>query len=262
MRTISLLAALALSLGAEPLLAQTLTSVVPEAAEPGDLIVLRGTGLGSVTQVQFTGTVGGFVGIWNVVVAPTSVSPTEVRAIVPTFNNFVGPAAVPPSSPFGSVKVSSSNQLKFYFMEEKHGQVTTPGQGTTQSNGERAVIHFALSGGEPVSSNPTFAPRIGLAVPGAVPVLGVGQQAPMPFLPIGDGTLTLNLSSPLYAMIVGAPVDAAGNSGVALPIPQICPSPSGTFEDPVCGVPVALQWGMIDPVTQTLVVSTGMCGTL
>ena len=38
--------------------------------------------------------------------------------------------------------------------------------------------------------------------------------------------------------------------------------PTGTFEDPVCGVPVALQWGMIDPVTQTLAVSNGMFVTL
>lgn len=256
------LAALALALGAGSFHAQTLTSVVPAAAEPGDLVVLRGSGLGAVTTVRFTGTVGGFVGIWDVDVAPTSVSPTEVRAIVPLFNNFVGPAAVPPSSPFGTVMVTGSNQLKFYFMEEKHGQVTTPGIGTTQSNGERAVCFFDLGGGEPVSDNPTFAPRIGLAVPSALPVLGVAQQATPPFIPIGDGTLTLNLSFAFFALVVGPPVDAFGSSGVALPIPQVCPMPSGTFEDPVCGFPVALQWAMIDPVSQTLVVSNGMFVTL
>jgi len=193
MRSISLLAAMALLLGGSAS-AQALTSVIPTAAEPGDLVVLRGSGLSGATMVRFTGVVGGFVGVWNVDVAPLSVSPTEVRAIVPLFNNFVGPAAVPPSSPFGSVRVNGSNELKFYFMEEKHGQVTTPGDGTTQSNGERSVCYFDLGGGEPVSNNPTFAPRLGLGMPFALPVLGVGQQATPPFLPIGDGTLTLNLS--------------------------------------------------------------------
>lgn len=255
----------ALVCGAGLTQAQTLTSVIPAAAEPGDLVVLRGSGLSGVSKVVFQGVVGGFVGVWSVSAAPTSVSDNEVRCLVPLLNNFVGPAAVPPSSPFGKVSVvisSPSNQLDFYFMEEKHGQVTTPGQGTTQSNGERAVSSFVLSGGEPVSNNPSFKPQLGLGVPGAVPVLIVGQQASPPFFPIGDGTLTIDFNLAFFALVVGPPVDAAGSSSVALPIPKVCPNPTGTFEDPVCGLPVALQWGMIDPVTQSLVVSNGMFVTL
>jgi hypothetical protein len=38
--------------------------------------------------------------------------------------------------------------------------------------------------------------------------------------------------------------------------------PSGTTEDPVCGVPVALQWGMLDPTSATFAVSSGMFVTL
>jgi hypothetical protein len=262
----TLLATTLLALSASFAQAQTLTAIVPEAAEPGDLVVLQGSGLAGVTQVRFTGVVGGFVGIWNVSVAPLSVSATEVRALVPTFNNFVGPAAVPPSDPFGKVSTTgpggSSNQLDFYFMEEKHGQVTTPGQGTTQSNGERAVCHFALGGGEPVSDNPSFKPLLGLGVPGAIPVLAVGHQASEPFLPIGDGTLTIDFGATIFALIVGGPVDPSGAASVALPIPKVCPMPTGTTEDPVCGFPVALQWGMLDPVTQLLVVSNGLFVTL
>jgi hypothetical protein len=245
--------------------AQSLTSVIPAAAEPGDLLVLRGSGLGSVVKVAFQGQVGGFVGVWNVSAAPLSVSANEVRVIVPLFNNFVGPAATPPSNPFGKVSVigtGTSNQLDFYFMEEKHGQVTTPGQGTTQSNGERPVCSFALTGGEPVSNNPNFTPVLGLGVTGALPVLVVGQQAIPPFLPIGDGALTINFSLATFAVVVGPPVDANGASAVALPIPKVCPMPTGTFEDPVCGFPVAFQWGMLDPVSQSLVVSNGMFVTL
>lgn len=250
---------------APTLSAQSISSIVPQAAEPGDLVVLRGTGLGATNQVRFTGVVGGFVGVWNVTVAPLSVSPTEVRAIVPLFNNFVGPAATPPSDPFGSVALlggAATPEAKFYFMEEKHGQVTTPGEGTTQSNGERAVGHFELSGGEPVSANASFAPRIGLAVPGALPFLAVGNQATPPFFPVGDGDLVIDFASPVFAILAAPAVDADGDAGIALPIPQICAMPSGTTEDPVCGVPVALQWATFDPATGAFAVSSGMFVTL
>jgi hypothetical protein len=151
---------------------------------------------------------------------------------------------------------------KIYFMEEKHGQVTTPGDGTTLSNGERAVCHFDLAGGEPVSDNASFEPRLGLAVPGALPFLAVGSQASPPFFPIGDGDLVIDLASPIFAVLAAPAVDANGDAGIALPIPPICPMPSGTTEDPVCGVPVALQWGMLDPTSATFAVSSGMFVTL
>ncbi len=266
MRTkILLLLPLAAGIAAASVSAQTISAVVPQAAEPGDLVVLRGTGLGATSQVRFTGQVGGFVGVWNVSVAPLSVSATEVRALVPTFNNFVGPAATPPSDPFGSVALvggMATPKADFYFMEEKHGQVTTPGAGTTLSNGERAVCHFDLGGGEPVSNNPAFAPRVGLAVPGTLPFLAVGNPATPPFFPIGDGDLVIDFTSPIFAVLTAPAVDANGDSGLALPIPKICPMPMGTFEDPVCGVPVALQWGFFNPTTGAFAVSSGMFVTL
>ena len=256
MRKFAFLAALFLGAGVTS--GQTLSSIVPEAAQNGDLVVLHGTGLAGTTLVRFTGNVGGFAGIWDIDVAPVSVSDTEVRAVVPQFSSFVGPAAVPPSSPFGSVSlVGTGASVKFYFMEEKHGQVTTPGIGTTQSNGERSVGHFDIAAGEPVQGNPNFTPKLGLAVPGALPVLAVGVQAPPPFLPIGDGELLVDLSSGFFALVVGPTVDAAGNSSVSLPLPPLC-IPPVTTEDPVCNFPVAMQWGMLDPASGSFVISSGM----
>ena len=86
---------------------QTLSRITPEAASPGDLVILTGMNLQNVTMVRFFASVGGFVGVWTVNVVPLSTSPTRVAAIVPAMAAFAPPNATPPGSPVGTVSAIS-----------------------------------------------------------------------------------------------------------------------------------------------------------
>ncbi|TAJ22177.1 MAG: hypothetical protein EPO68_03605, partial [Planctomycetota bacterium] len=44
--------------------AQQLDRAIPAVGEPNDLVILRGTGLGATTSVEFQAIVGGFTGVW------------------------------------------------------------------------------------------------------------------------------------------------------------------------------------------------------
>lgn len=142
---------------ASPAAAQTLDAALPASGGPGDLVILRGSGLSGVTAVHFTGSVGGFV----------------------------GPQAVPPSSPFGFLTLNGpwqpGPQLDFFFFEEPTQDVAKLGQGSTQTAGiGRAVTTFDIGKGGPkvvnsaaaapltvFMNNPNFVARLLSLDPGA-----------------------------------------------------------------------------------------------
>src|SRR5688572_5498018 len=120
--TRSLTPAIVLALaGIVPAQTPVIFKVIPEAAAPGNLIIITGTDLDQATHFFYTATVGGFVGVQNVPVPVSTATFGQATGIMPTVGSFTPPPASPAGSPFGSVSVrdvggSFSNSLQFYFM--------------------------------------------------------------------------------------------------------------------------------------------------
>ena len=217
--------------------AQTLDQAVPAAGGPGDLVILRGTGLAGVGQVQFTASVGGFAGFLTKPVTPLSATDTELRVTVPQFNAFVGPQAVPPSGPLGFLTITGpfggGPQLDFFFFEEPFFDLTTFGQGTTQSGGQgRPVTSFDIQLGPPkiidpasppfpaipnLIGNPNFTARLENASPAVPAVLLIGAPGTPPFFLFGDGELVLDPAAPFLLLPAGT-TDAQGGLSLGLPV--------------------------------------------
>ena len=211
---------------------QTITRATPEAASPGDLVILDGTALGGTTVVRFFASVGGFVGTWTVDVVPSSVSATQVTAVVPTMAGFAPPGAIPPGDPVGTITTlgpGTSNSLAFFYIQATP-TVTTLGTGTTQPGVlGKAVVGFTIAGGPPVPPNPGFTVTLENAVPFSVAFLALGFPESPPFPMVGDGTIVLDQS--MGIVFIGPFfVDGAGDVRVNLPIP------------PSLGITPALQW--------------------
>lgn len=231
--------------------AQTITRVTPEAAAPGDLVILTGPNLQGVSIVRFFATVGGFVGTWTVDVTPQSVSSTRVTALVPMMAAFAPPNATPPGNPVGTVQAinplgpSAPNTLSFFYMQAIP-TVTTAGLGTTQPGLGRPVVGFTIAGGPPVTGNAGFTLTLENAIPGAVAQIFVGAPDPAPSVMVGDGLVAIDLTQPFFSL-PSATVDAAGDVHLPLPIPT---SPLNfTF---------MLQWLEVDPATGQSYISNGL----
>lgn len=228
-------------LAALPAMAQpVIVSVLPEAASPGDRIVIAGSNLGGVTQVRFTAVVGGFVGITNVDVAPLAVSATEVTVVVPLVNSFTPPQATPPGDPLGTVRARTANgtlsaTLPFWYMEATFGQIRSAGAPTTQSSGRQAATSFVIAQGPPVPGNGAFTLTLDLG-PSSFPVLlAVGSEATPPLLPVGDGLVAIDTGLP-FAILQGLATDGSGRSLLPVPLPAA-----------PLGVSLVAQWAFIDP---------------
>jgi hypothetical protein len=242
---LSALAALAILAPAPS--AQTITRVVPDRGSAGDLIIIQGTNLDRTSRVDFTASVGGFLGSHTQGVAPFSVSSTEVRAIVPGGFFWAGPGSIG-LSPFGSLALDSvASPVPFMIYEGTYGILQSLGNGTTQSGGQgRAVVSYDNGGVVPASPAPGFTMRLENAVPGATCFLASSAPATPPYFPVGDGTLTLDLS-PIY--FINGPFAADGTGDVSHPLP-IPPGLSGTL---------ALQWAVLEPLSSVAIpVSNGL----
>lgn len=240
MKNIPLLALVLAATLADVPRAQSITKLIPEAAAPGDVLILEGANLGAAVSVEFVATVGGFTGVLTRGATPSSVSPTRVVVQVPRINAFTPPNAVPPGDPLGSVRILDSNgrmsnTVTFYFMEATFGAITTLGTGTTQPGGlGKPAVGFTLAGGPPVLGNATFTPALGNALPGSLGLFVLGVPATPPFPMIGDGTIVLDTSRPFGTLVL--PVSAQGEAQVTLPIPS---TPFGaTF---------LIQWAALAP---------------
>ncbi len=238
--------------------AQTISRVVPDAASPGDLVIVQGSGLGAVASVRFRATVGGFAGSWTVDVTPLSLSATALTVRVPQMAGFAPPTAVPPGDPMGRISIGASG-TRFFFLQGTFDprtnlapQSVTQGVGTTQSTGAgRPVVCFDLDGGAPVAGNAGFVFELENAVPASAATAVIGLPAPLPYLPIGDGTLTVGTA----VMVFVGPIatDAAGDARLPLPVPGA----------PVSSVDIALQWAVLDAgLAGGVAVSNGLRITL
>lgn len=251
-KSFNFVASVALLATASVLSAQTITSVTPEAAAPGDTIVIRGANLAAVTQVRFEAVVGGFVGISNVLVTASSVSATEVVATVPLINSFTPPNAVPPGSPLGNIRVRTgtgvlSNQRQFFFMEATFGQVTTTGNGTTQSNGRRAITSFTYSGGAPTPGNAAFVLTLDNAIPSSAAIVAFGLEGVPPYPLVSDGTVVIDIFQPYQVLPQTFVTDALGRATLPAPIPNVS-----------LGLSIAVQWAMVDGVSGAVEVAEAL----
>ncbi len=240
--------------------AQVVDRVIPNAAAPGDLITIQGTDLdGLVTTIDFTADVGGIPGVYTLSVVPIKISSTEVTAMVPTLG-FAPPAAARPGQPMGSVRVTadeiSSNELRLFYTQptlfSPVGRLSTPGMGTTQSNGDRAVVSFDLDEGPPTPGNNRFMMELENALPSVGAVLMLGSPGGRPFPRIGDGDFVLSGEMPIIFL---PPVltDGVGDASFRVPIPG-----PGPF-----GLTVTAQWVIIDSaLTGGVAVSNGLSFTL
>jgi hypothetical protein len=234
------LAALAFSFA--PLaVAQDVKSVTPVVADPGDTVVLTGTNLAGVDDVAFVATVGGFVGVWTVHVAPTSTSATEVVVVVPQINAFTPPQATPPGQLVGTIVASaggvSSPPVDFGFLESTFNEVRTLGVTGSDPVGFTPQIAFTLAGGVPKSPNPNFVATVTGQPPASLTYCVVGAVAQAPYLPLFGGELRID---PVwYQLLPGTPsLSLPGAASRALPIPP-----------GLDGVRIALQWLSLDPLT-------------
>ncbi len=210
--------------------AQTITRVVPEAAAPENLVIIRGTNLAGATHVRFFAVVGGFVGTWAFDQPVLSASANVVTVRVPNTFGFAPPNATPPGHPLGTVSVRSgatgTNTLEFFYLaatwvppKYTSPQTTTVGTGTTQSTGQgKPVVSFLLSGGPPQPGNAAFVMELENAVPNTTAALLIGFPSSLPFPMIGDGTLVVNLAAP-HIVLAPVGVGAQGDASAAVPVP-------------------------------------------
>ena len=242
--TLLFLCIFSLSLVAQP----TISRVTPAAASPGDLVIISGSGLGAATSVQFFAVVGGFVGVWTVNVIPSSQSPTRVTAVVPQMAGFAPPNAIPPGIALGTVAIvvpdplnpsgsTTTNLLPFHYLQAE-ATVTTLGTGSTQQQPGlgKAVIAFQIAGGAPIPGNNSFVLSCENSTPGSSGILAVGSPATTPYIPVGDGTLVIDLAAP-YILLQPFLSDANGDIFLPAAMP---PAPFG--------VSLSLQWGLFDPL--------------
>lgn len=236
--------------------AQSIQSIVPEVADPGDTIRILGADLASVDSVRFTALVGGFVGSWTINVPPGSASANELRVEVPLFNNFTPPDAVPPGQLVGSVRVASgaqlSNTLPFGYLESTFGAVSTQGTGGSAPAGFSARIGFALPGGLPQAGNAGFTARVDALPPTGIVRLGIGVPASAPFTPLFGGELRLDPALPFFIVPPSPSVPPFGGSAAAaLPVPASA-----------AGITVALQWVSLDPQSGQAAISDALIAKL
>jgi hypothetical protein len=234
--------------------AQTLQSVEPRVADPGDTIRLLGTDLGSVSAVRFTATVGGFVGTWTITVPPASVASTEIVAVVPTFNSFAPGNATPPGELVGSIALLSgaveTAALPFGYLESTFGAVHTVGTGGSEPAGLAPRISFDPAGGAPSAGNQNFAAELFGSPPPWVALLAVGLPSQAPNLPLFGGELLINPLAP-YVLLEGK---LSVVPSVKLPIPP-----------QVQGITVAMQWFTVSgfsPSHPVVAISDGLIATL
>jgi hypothetical protein len=223
--------------------AQTLDTVFPVAAEPGDLVTLRGSGFTSPTDptvVTFTAFVGGFAGVWSEDAKIVSKTATEIQINMPA----IGAAFVPGSSPYGEVKVKlgakESNSQKFFFMEQTteggYGDMSTIDVGGTQSTGVgKPVIDFDIGSGEPVAGVAATVLRVQNANPTSLAVLVGGVEAVGPMLPFEDGFLAVDAASLILVTDPAPFTDSAGMASHKMSVPAA-----------LAGKTAVVQWGVID----------------
>jgi hypothetical protein len=249
----TLVAAVLAALLVSETLAQHISRVTPEAAEPGDLVLLTGTSLGGTTTVRFSAAGGYSVAQ----VPPVQVTPTSVTAFVPMLVNFAVPPTpivpMPVSSPLGVVDVGTSsvqfsNSRTFFYMEQTAGLVTTPGLGTTQGALDpiaRAVVGFRIVGGTPIPGSPFFTLTLENATPTAFGTLVVGLPAPA-VIPYLDGQVGIDVSQP-FLVLPTFTVDPAGDVNVFVPMPS-----------PQLNVTVTALWVVADPASTVLGITNGL----
>ena len=220
--------------------AQSFKQVVPAAFAPGDVVSVRGSGLGGVTQVSFTAIVGGFLGVHTINQPVTTATPAELLLTAPLFNSFVPPFAG--STPFGT----AAGSLPVYFMEGTFGQTTTGGAGSPSSMFplDKLVVDFDLSMGGPQPGNANFTLELENAPSGAAAFVLAGRPAAMP-LPFAGGLMVVDTSVP-FLVLGPHVVDANGQAQAKLPIPAMV------------GATVALQWFTRDPVSNKPLISNAL----
>lgn len=212
------------------------SAVLPHVADPFDVVRIVGTNLAAVDTVEFTAVVGGFVGVSTRLVAPLSVSDTEVLVEVPLFNQFSPPQATPPGDALGSVRVlagaTASEEVAFGFLEATFGAITTTGQGGSDPVGFEPRSGLDMT--PPPGPMATIRPMLSGAPEGDVAVLGIGLPANPPFVPLFGGSLYLDPAvSPIVAV-----VGLTGEYGVAT---AALPHPG------LLGLTAAFQWFTVDP---------------
>lgn len=240
-RSLSLIVIVALFAGLAGAQVPVATDVFPEAAAPGDTIRICGTGLGNATHVRFWANVGGFAGQLPFIVLVSSVSPTEVTAVVPLVNAFAPPNAVPPGVPVGAVEVRDagglfSNQLSFFFTEATPA-IDIVGLGSTNSNLARAATSFTVGGGAPTAGNGTFELTLNNATPNTTAILAFGAPATPPGIPLFDGFVAIDLTQ-VQLLPNTFLTDAKGNLSFPIPIPM-----------GAAGVTGVVQWAYLDGPT-------------
>ncbi len=243
---------------APALSAQSIRSVVPAVADPGDTIAIYGTDLDQVAAVTFNATVnGGLNGHWFMNVAPLNQSAHELRVKVPQVHVFAGPGApFGPGQLAGTVVVGLGTHPDqfghFGWLESTFGAVSTQGSGESAPAGYAPRIGFALFSGPPKAGNANFKARVdGLPLTGVVR-LGVGVPASAPYLPLHGGELRIDPALPFFVVPPEpSALPFSGSASAALPVPASA-----------AGIVVALQWFSLDPLSGQAAISDALVATL
>ncbi len=248
-------------IAASPITAQTINRITPNTGSPTDFVYLEGTGLFGATAVEFTAEVGGTVGVTTVSQAPLfALSSTKVIAYLPLMPDFAAPDAAAPGNPLGSARVVTpagpSNSLPYYFMQGTFLQTPTgyePRQtgtlaiGTSLSfHNERPVVSFDITVGPPTAGQ-RFVMELENGPPFGSAVLLIGFPMSLPYFPIEDGWLVIDLALPVI-VATGFTTDFHGDAQLPLRLP------AGYF-----GAELAHQWVILDTgLPGNLAVSNGL----
>lgn len=232
-----------------PIDAQVIDEVAPDAAKPGDLVIIRGTGLAGTTSVEFIASLDGIANFVTIPVTPITVSPTRVDVLMPTMPNFVAP--VNPYLGLGAVRViagANSSNSQFVFYIQAQPTATTLGQGTTQPGGlGRPVSSFSALGGAPLTGNSTFVLTLENGIPGAVAWMGFGYVDTAPYIMIFDGTLLIDIQQLYNVHPVPFVIDTNGAAFCPFSIPP------GTY-----GFTAVVQWIVLTPGTGSACITNGL----
>lgn len=232
-----------------PLFTQIIDEVAPDAAKPGDLVIIRGSGLLGTTSVEFTTSLDGIANFFTLAVPPISVTANRVDVLMPTMPNFSTP--LNQYLGLGAVRTvagTTTSNSKFVFFIQAQPNVSTLGQGTTQPGGiGRPVSSFSAIGGAPRAGNTTFEMTLENGIPFAVAWMGFGYVDTAPYVMIFDGTLLIDIQQLYNVHPVPFVIDANGAAFCPFSIPP-----------GISGFTAVIQWIVLTPGTGSACITNGL----
>lgn len=230
-----------------------ISNISPNAASPGDLVIIDGANLDTVTAVEFAAWINGAAPLRQPIEAPMLTrTSTRIEVLCPLYGAFAPAGSPVPGVELGSVNVRAgmtyANAFDFHFYEATAGRYVTVGQGNLQSSGQgRPVVSWptVLDPVIPINVQP-----ISIFVQNAIPftyaIAAISFAVPQPF-PMFNG-VPIVIDLPPLVIVDNLMVNAYGNCAMT-----ILPISGGPW-----GLTLGVQWAVLDFAASNVALSNGL----